>query len=174
MGSEFGQWREWSEERALDWELLGSEAHRNLFHWTSALMNLYRTSPCLYEGDGDPKGFRWLDCDDADHSLLVYLRETESTPESMLFVCNFTPVVRHTRLQLPWDGQWELVLNSDDVQYGGGGVQPCARRVQSEAVEYRGQTQSIQVTLPPLTTFVLKGSRPARKRKSMAPDQILI
>ena len=175
MGCEFGQWREWTEERALDWELLGSESHRGLLSWTSALMNLYRKTPCLYEGDGDPKGFRWLDCDDCDHNYLVFLRETDSTPESMLFVCNMSPVVRHTRLQLPWAGNWELVLNSDDLAFGGSGVQPCAELLTAEPIAYRGQEQSAEVTLPPLTTFVLRGVRPApKKRAAISPSAILL
>lgn len=191
MGSEFGQWREWAETRALDWELLGSEAHRGLLAWTQALMQLYRKTPCLYERDGQPEGFRWLDCDDNNHNLLVFLRETDSTPESILFVCNLSPAVRHTRLQLPWGGDWELVLNSDDHGFGGSGVQPCASKFEAQAVPYRGQEHSVEVTLPPLATFILKSKRPApqpapkglpsrvqgktsSKRGEANPEQILL
>lgn len=164
MGSEFGQWREWSEERALDWELLGSEAHRGLMHWTQALMQLYRSAPCLYELDGQPEGFRWLDCDDREHNLLVFLRESPSTPESLLFVCNFSPVVRHSRLQLPWSGEWKLRLNSDEVGFGGSGVTPCPETIQAQPVPYRGQEHSVEVTLPPLGVLVFQGLRPAPKK----------
>jgi len=161
MGSEFGQWREWSEERALDWELLGSEGHRGLLEWTRALLHLYRSAPCMHAADHLPEGFRWLDCDDAEHSWLVWQRECAHSEEVLVFVSNFTPVVRHTRLQLPYAGNWEVVLNSDDAVFGGSGVRPLAGPVAAEAVPHRGQPFSLEMTLPPLTTVVLRGARPA-------------
>ena len=162
MGSEFGQWAEWSETKALDWELLGNPVHRGLLSYSQALHRLYKSKPALWELDNHPDGFRWLDCDDAENSFVVFLREGRSTLESLVFVCNFTPVARRLRLQLPYPGEWSLLLNSDEAEFGGSAVAPFAgERLKAEAVAHRGQSWSAEITLPPLATVILSAHRPA-------------
>lgn len=159
MGCEWGQRSEWNHDLALDWELLGQPEHIALLLFSRTLHHFYRNHPALYEQDAEPAGFQWLDCDDADHNLLVFQRRSRGDSEVLLFVCNFSPVPRSTRLQLPFAGSWRLELNSDDERFGGSGMRPfVAEQVESEDVAYRGQAQSIAVELPPLATFVLSGT----------------
>jgi 1,4-alpha-glucan branching enzyme len=160
QGCEFGQWTEWNEAKALDWEVLGDEKHLGLLAWTRELYRLYRAEPALWQGDNHPHGFAWLDCDDAENSLLMFLRRPNSeqmqTNDSLLFICNFTPVVRNFRVPLPWEGKWELVLCSDEVRFGGSGVLPALELV-SEDYDWRGKRHSSPATLPPLGTAIFRG-----------------
>lgn len=143
-----------------------------MLSYCQALHRLYRNQPALYELDHDPRGFQWLDCDDADHNLLVFSRQGESDKQVLLFVCNFTPSVRKTRLQLPFGGTWKLLLNSDELEYGGSGLAPLTGDEQrAEEIAYRGLTHSIEVELPPLAVFVLAGRRKA-ERKPKKVDQV--
>lgn len=172
MGVELGQWSEWNHDTALDWALMGNEEHRAMLAYSQALHRLYRNHPACYELDHDPKGFQWLDCDDADHNLLIFRRQGTGD-EVLVFVCNFSPTVRKTRLQLPFGGTWKLLMNSDQVVYGGSGLAPFAGgELTAEEIAHRGQTHSCGVELPPLAVFVLAGRQPvapkSRGRKAKA------
>ena len=94
MGSEFGQRREWSEERELDFFLLGEEQHRQLKDFVGRLNDIYRTTGALYASDCDPKGFYWINADDAYRSIYSFVRRNPRTGQCVLFVVNFTPVAR--------------------------------------------------------------------------------
>jgi 1,4-alpha-glucan branching enzyme len=156
MGGEFGQWREWSHETALDWHLLEHAPHRGLQRWVRDLNTLYRGEAALHELDADPAGFQWLDCNDAEQSTLAYLRRAGSAPDLLLVACNFTPVPRHNhRIGVPRGGTWEEVLNSDAPLYGGSG-QGNLGAVPSNPVAWHGHPHSLVLTLPPLTVIVLR------------------
>jgi len=168
MGAELGQLSEWNHDSAMDWALLGNEEHRALLAYSRALHRLYRNHPALYELDHDPGGFQWLDCDDADHNLLVFRRQGRSDDQVLVFVCNFSPTVRKTRLQLPFGGTWKLLLNSDELEYGGSGLAPLEGDEQvADDIAHRGQTHSCEVHLPPLAVFVL-AARPLAQPGSSA------
>ena len=94
MGGEFGQWREWAHDASLDWDLLDYPAHAGVQRWVRDLNQLYREEPALHELDCDPAGFEWIDCDDAESSVVSLLRKGKSTATLVLAVCNFTPVPR--------------------------------------------------------------------------------
>ena len=162
MGTEFAQWSEWSENRALDWELLGSDVHRAMLSYARSLHHLYREKAAFFELDNHPEGFRWIDCDDAENSFIAFLRQAHSTRESLLFLYNCVPSPRKIRLQLPWGGEWNLLVNSDDQAYGGSGVLPFSPResLKAEAISHRGQPWSAEIVLPPLATVILSGQRP--------------
>ncbi|HKT36333.1 MAG TPA: 1,4-alpha-glucan branching protein GlgB, partial [Nitrospira sp.] len=122
MGGEIGQWNEWTHDRSLDWDLLQQPLHNSLQRWVSDLNRLYRSEPALYEYDIDPAGFEWVDCNDAESSVISLLRKGATTHDLLLVVCNFTPVPRSNyRIGVPRGGYWQEVLNSDAMLYGGGG-----------------------------------------------------
>ena len=122
MGQDFGQLREWSEERELDWFLLAEEEHQQLQLFYKDLLHLYRKNRALYELDTDPEGFEWINKDDTFRSIFSFVRHSKDKKKNLLFVCNFTPVEREDyRVGVPRRKQYKLILNSDDKKYGGTG-----------------------------------------------------
>ena len=114
MGQEFGQLREWSEERELDWFLLGEEKHRDLKDFVQALLKMYRKYPALYGTDTDPSGFEWINADDGDRSIYSFVRKSPTKRNNLLVVCNFTPVERPDyRVGVPKKKQYILVLDEN-------------------------------------------------------------
>ncbi len=114
MGQEFGQLREWSEERELDWFLLGEEKHRELKDFVQTLLKMYCKYPALYGMDTDPSGFEWINADDGDRSIYSFVRKSPTGRNNLLVVCNFTPVDRPDyRVGVPKKKQYTLVLNEN-------------------------------------------------------------
>lgn len=143
MGGEFGQWREWSEERALDWEALHQPAHRQLLAYVQDLYALYQEEPALSRLDGHPDGFAWLDCDNAQACVLSWERRGTKKDRKLVFILNLTPEPKPYRL--PLTGKWRVLLNSDELCYGGSGFAPELQRDKDH------QT----MVLPPLAALVL-------------------
>ena len=122
MGQEFAQLREWSEERELDWYLLAEEEHLQMQSWVRDLLHLYKRNKAMHEMDSSWEGFEWINADDAERSIFSFVRHSRDCKKNLLFVCNFTPVVREDyRVGVPKRKQYKLILNSDDAQYGGTG-----------------------------------------------------
>jgi len=151
MGSEFGQYHEWNHDRALEWDVAEQPLHRGLMDWLGALNALYCEHPALWNDDND--GFEWISYDDRENCVLSYLRVNGD--ERLLFVINFTPMVRGDyRVGVPSAGTWAVRLNSDAEAYGGSGVGPEA--VQSDSIGAHGREQSVVLTLPPLGALVME------------------
>jgi 1,4-alpha-glucan branching enzyme len=170
MGGEIGQWREWSETRELDWQLLAEPDHAGLARWVADLNKLYRAEPALFEVDDDYAGFEWIDANDAIQSVASFVRFPKQPPtpppqpgeappavrarpkgKHVVFVANFTPLPRHDyRLGVPRACRYVEALNSDAPAYGGSG-QGNLGGVDSEPVPAHGFAQSIVLTLPPLS-----------------------
>ncbi|MCI6857833.1 MAG: 1,4-alpha-glucan branching protein GlgB, partial [Eubacterium sp.] len=122
MGQDFGQHREWSEKRELDWFLLEKERNSQLQTFVRDLIHLYRNNKCLYEYDCWPEGFEWINANDGDRSIFSFVRHSASGKNNLLFVVNFTPVDRPKyRVGTTCRRKHTLVLNSDDKKYGGSG-----------------------------------------------------
>ena len=120
MGQEFGQLREWSEERELDWYLLREEKHQKLQAYVSELLMMYKKYPALYAMDRNTEGFEWINADDADRSIFSFVRKSPTGRNNLLFVCNFTPMARPDyRVGVPKKKKYRLILNSADPKYGG-------------------------------------------------------
>jgi len=154
MGGEFAQRREWHHDESLEWHVLQYPLHAGVQRWVRDLNQLYRATPALYELDFSEAGFAWVDCADADTSVLSYLR-LGSSGAPVLVACNFTPVPRaNYRLGVPRAGRWRERLNSDAGDYGGSG-QGNLGSVATEAVAAHGHPQSLRVRLPPLAVVVL-------------------
>jgi 1,4-alpha-glucan branching enzyme len=120
------------------------------------LNRLYRTHPALYEVDFAPNGFQWIDCRDWDASVISFLRRARDPEDFLLFVCNFTPVVRHGyRVGVPRGGIYHERLNTDAQVYGGSNA-GNAGSILAEPIPAHGQPYSLRLTLPPLATLVLR------------------
>ena len=155
MGSEFGQWREWNHDRSLDWHLLQDPAHEGIRRFVQALNYHYRREPALHEVDFEPSGFRWIDCNDNENSIISFLR-VGLQAESVAMVFNFTPVPREQyRLGLPEAGYYAELLNSDSTVYGGSNV-GNGGGVHSEPIPSHGFEHSVSLTIPPLGCLLLK------------------
>ena len=153
MGGEFAQQREWSHDRALDWDLLGDAAHAGMMQWVTDLNRLYRSEPALHADGFTPEGFRWVLCDDPGHGVIAFMRL--GAGRQMLVACNLCPVTRLAfRLGVPIAGRWQEQLNSDAVCYGGSGTGNLGG-VESSTWSAHGQSQSISLTIPPLATLYL-------------------
>jgi 1,4-alpha-glucan branching enzyme len=149
MGDELAQRREWDHEGSLDWHLLDAPAHGGILRWVSDLNRLYREQGALHERDADPGGFAWTQPNEADTSLLSFLRMS-SDGSPLLVVCNFTPVPRSNVLVgVPSGGYWQELLNSDAENYGGSGWGNLGG-VEAQPVPVQGSPWTLTVTVPPL------------------------
>jgi 1,4-alpha-glucan branching enzyme len=159
MGCEFAQRREWTHEGQLEWWVLRHAEHAGMQRWVSDLNALYRAEPALHELDFDKAGFEWVDCHDADASVISFLRRPrEGSP--VLVVCNFTPVPRTNYIVgVPEGGYWHELLNSDAAIYGGGGFGNFGG-VEAAPVAAQGRFHSVALALPPLAAvFLSPGKR---------------
>ncbi len=148
MGQDFAQLREWSEKRELDWYLLAEAEHQQIQNWTKDLLHLYKRNKAMYELDNSWEGFEWVNADDKARSIFSFIRHSKEGKKNLLFVCNFTPVERDDyRVGVPRRKQYKLVLNSDDVIYGGKGKKrPLVYKAQK--AECDGRPYSFAYKLP--------------------------
>ena len=122
MGQEFGQEREWSEARELDWFLLENDLNRGMQEYMKELLNLYHKYPCLYEIDNDWGGFEWVNADDAERSTYSFIRKSSDGKKNLLFVLNMTPVAREDYcVGVPKRKKYRTVLCSTQERFGGSG-----------------------------------------------------
>ncbi|MFY0406165.1 1,4-alpha-glucan branching protein GlgB [Solicola sp. PLA-1-18] len=158
MGSEFGQEREWSEERSLDWGHLDDPGHAGLLRFVHDLNVAYRERPALWGADHDPTGFTWIDADDRDHNVFSYLRS--SGDDQLVCVVNFAGVPHEDfRVGLPSGGTWRQVLSSDDLAYGGSGVVNDETLTADEGFAWNGWPSSVGLRVPPLGAVWLEPVR---------------
>jgi 1,4-alpha-glucan branching enzyme len=154
MGGEFGQRREWTHDGELEWWVLRHAEHAGVQRWLADVNRVYRALPALHAADFDPSGFEWIDCNDADNSVLSFLRLAPGAAP-LVVVCNFTPVPRQNyAIGVPVGGRWIEVLNSDATVYGGSGMGNLGA-VDAAPVSAHGRPRSLTLTLPPLAIVVL-------------------
>ena len=156
MGQDFGQLREWSEKRELDWDLLEDEKHSHLQSFVKGLLTIYKKYPAMYELDDHPEGFEWINPNDGYRSIFSFVRHSKSGRNSLLFVCNFTPMARPDyRVGVPKKKKYTLLLNSDDAKFGGEGTErPTV--YQAEKSECDGRPYSFAYELPPYGVAIFK------------------
>jgi 1,4-alpha-glucan branching enzyme len=160
MGGEFGQWREWHHDECLEWHLVQFAPHVGLQKWVEDLNRLYRREAALHELDFDWAGFEWIDTNDAEQSVLGFIRKGRSTDDLFLVVGNFTPVPRvNYRVGVPRGGVWKEMLNSDAEEYGGSGWGNLGGVV-SAPIASHGRPYSLTLSLPPLAAVFLKSEGP--------------
>ncbi|NLE95083.1 MAG: 1,4-alpha-glucan branching protein GlgB [Dehalococcoidia bacterium] len=156
MGGEIAQWNEWNHDGSIDWHLLDYDRHARMREWVSRLNRAHREVPALHEQDCVSSGFEWISADDVDQSVVAFLRKSADGSDVVLVVCNYTPVPRHNyRVGVPCDGEWKVLLNSDDAVFGGSGMFSPAT-VAASSFTWHGRPYSIEFTLPPLSTVFLR------------------
>ncbi|MBI1395055.1 MAG: 1,4-alpha-glucan branching protein GlgB [Betaproteobacteria bacterium] len=155
MGGEFGQRREWQHDEELEWFVLRYPLHDGLQRWMGDLNHFYREEDALHAADFSPEGFAWIDCNDAEASVLSFLRRSDDSGRTVLVVCNATPVPRENyRVGVPVGGLWRERLNSDAAIYGGSGLGNFGQ-VEAAPVAAHGHFHSLSLTLPPLSVLYL-------------------
>jgi len=158
MGMEFGQTQEWNCSLDLDWGLLNQESHRQLKQFVADLNALYRQEPALYTDDFSDSGFEWIDCNDAEHSVVSFLRRDRHSDEAVVVVCNLMPTAQYDYwVGVPEPGYYQERLNSDAIAYGGSGVGNGDGQT-SHRWDHPRWPQALSLTLPPLGVLVLKRS----------------
>jgi 1,4-alpha-glucan branching enzyme len=156
MGAELGQWDEWSHDRSLDWHLLDNPAHSGLRRYVQVLNRLHRSERSLHECDFEPSGFRWIDCNDNENSVLSFVRFARDRRDCVVVLLNFTPVPRADyRVGVPEPGRYAELVNSDSALFGGSNLGNLGE-VQSEPVASHGFDQSLRLVIPPLSCVMLK------------------
>ena len=154
MGCEFAQGQEWDHSRSLDWYVLDYPYHQGVQKMVTDLNQIYRQSSALHRYDFEGQGFEWLDCNDAAHSVLSYLRKSEN--ETIIVALNFTPIVRsHYRLGVAQLGNYQIIFNSDSEFYSGSNVHNELSIV-AEPTPWMGKPYSIAVNLPPLAGLLIR------------------
>jgi 1,4-alpha-glucan branching enzyme len=156
MGCEIAQWKEWSHEESIEWDSLQYPSHADVQRWVKDLNRLYRSEPALYEQDFSNDGFEWIDIHDWENSCISFLRKGKSPENTILVVCNFTPVPRYNyHLGVPSAGFWKEILNSDAQIYGGSGHGNFGG-VEASPMPSHGKSCSVSITLPPLGVLFFK------------------
>jgi 1,4-alpha-glucan branching enzyme len=156
MGAEFGQPSEWNHDSSLEWHLLEEAPHREIKETIAQLNRLYKSEPALYEKSFEGEGFEWVDFQDAESSVISFLRKGIDPKDNILVVCNLTPVPRENyRIGVPQQGTWKEIFNSDDSALGGSNVKNHTE-IKSEAVPTHHKEQSVSLTLPPMGVIYLK------------------
>jgi 1,4-alpha-glucan branching enzyme len=161
MGNEFAQDREWNHDISLDWHLLSHPIHLGISKLYQTLNKTYQATPALYECDHDPSGFRWIDHNNAEQSVVSLLRRNASNTEQVVAIANFTPIPRDKfRVGVEKQGNYSLILNTDNVEFGGSGYLSSNNMVcKSEHKPWNDCAYSVVLTLPPLSVIMLQWNR---------------
>ncbi len=163
MGCEFAQTSEWNHEKSLDWHLLEFAPHQSMQHFFAALNKCYTSTPALYQKSYDGTGFEWIDNTDHIGSIMVFMRKGNVADEQVVVVMNMTPMTRNDyRIGLPSTGEWEELINSDDIGFGGSG---CGNgHFFANHIAWQNQPYSASIAIPPLGGIILKRKVNARSR----------
>ena len=167
MGGEFAQYSEWSEARSLDWHLLQYADHQEMQAYVKELNHLYAEEPAFWAEDFDPNGFQWIECDDAESSIVSFVRRSQE--KELVFLCNFTPVVhRGFSLGVPQEGVYHERLNSDAARFGGSDV-INAVPLQSRAEPAGRCPFRVELDVPPLGMVILEREQPKKQPRAKKP-----
>ena len=167
MGGEFAQHSEWSEARSLDWHLLQYADHQEMQAYVKELNHLYAEESAFWAEDFDPNGFQWIECDDAESSIVSFVRRSQE--KELVFLCNFTPVVhRGFSLGVPQEGVYHERLNSDAARFGGSDV-INAVPLQSRAEPAGRCPFRVELDVPPLGMVILEREQPKKQPRAKKP-----
>jgi len=156
MGGEFGQGEEWNFQQSLDWHILEFEPHKGVQKLVAALNAMYQKEPALYEKQFSSEGFEWIDYNDAENSVLSYIRKGNQEKDNVIMVCNMTPVPREKyRVGVPSKGKYKLIFNSDEAQYAGSDYS-VKKQYTSETEAWQFRENSMILDLPPLSMMAFK------------------
>lgn len=161
MGNEFAQTGEWNFTQSLDWHLLKYPVHKGMHDFVKKLNHLYRNETALYENNFSSDGMEWVEANDADNSIYIYLRKGKKDDDVLMVVLNLTPRVFDYKIGVDEGTNWEVILNSDDDEFAGSGVQ--AEIVDEEDDEWMYRANAIILKLPPLAGVVLRQKKTKKK-----------
>lgn len=171
MGGEFGQFIEWDYKQELDWLLLDYKKHQLTQDFMQELNQVYLKEKALWELDHEHEGFRWIEADDYEQSVISFVRNSESEAQQLVVILNFTPVPRDNyRIGVPGPGEYELLLNSDQKVFGGSDYETAAR-IKTEEIPFHGFNHSISINLPPLAGIYLKLKQETKKPKKSTSEE---
>ncbi|WP_042721215.1 1,4-alpha-glucan branching protein GlgB [Flavobacterium sp. B17] len=154
MGDEFGQTNEWNFRKSLDWQLLVYPVHKGLQKLVKDLNHIYRNETALYENQFSGYGFEWIQADDTENSVYIYLRKEQEKNDRCMVILNLTPKVIDYKIGVNAGSHWEVIFNSDDEQYAGSGVKADIFEEKNE--DFMNHKKSISINLPPLAGIILK------------------
>ena len=155
MGTEFGQGQEWNSTQILDWYVLDYPYHQGIQRLVKQLNELYRDLPALHQYEFDWRGFEWLDCNDADNSVLSFVRRGDN--QFVVVVINLTPQPHHGyRIGVPEAGRYREIFNSDSEFYAGSNMGNGGGALIADELPWMNRSCSISLTLPPLAAIVLQ------------------
>ena len=167
MGQEYAQTAEWNEGASLEWELLEYPVHKNMQDYVKALNRLYREHPALYEMDYDPDGFEWINCSYQNESMIIFLRKSRKSEETLLFICNFDNMEHEKfRVGVPFHGKYKEIFNTDAKDFGGEG-RVNGRVKTSRKLEWDEKDNSIEVYIPPMSVSIYTCTQAA---ETVKPD----
>lgn len=157
MGSEFGQFIEWRNREGLEFKLVDEfDMHRDTQKFFSDINVFYKENEALWKYDCDPKGFEWIDADNAAQSIIVFMRKADKLEDTLIYVCNFTPnAYNDFNIGVPFLGEYKEVFNTDSKEYGGSG-QTIEGPLYSRNGSWQKQKYHLNVKVPPMGTLVLK------------------
>ena len=156
MGAEFGQIKEWNFEGSLDWHLLEYDYHKGIKNYITDLNSVYKNHPALYEKQFEADGFEWINYTDNENAVLSYIRKGKNEKDTLIVICNFTPVVREDyRIGLPKNGKLIELFNSDATIYGGSGLSN-SNPISIVSIPWNGRDFSVAINLPPLGISIFK------------------
>ncbi len=162
MGQEFAQFSEWNFQKELDWLLLEYEKHNKMKNFVKMLNHKYLSTKAFWEIDDSWEGFRWISNDDNEQSVIAFER-IDKTGNKLIIVCNFVPVLREDyRIGAPEKGSYNIVLNTDDVAFGGNGIIK-EKNFKAEKIPMHGLEHSVNLKLPPLSVLYLEKRKYKRK-----------
>ena len=161
MGNEFAQTGEWNFTRSLDWHLLQYPVHKGMQDFVKKINHLYTSETALYENNFSPDGMEWVEANDADNSIYIYLRKGKSEDDVLMVVLNLTPRVFDYKIGVDEGTNWEVILNSDDEEFAGSGVN--AEIIDEEDDEWMYRANAIILKLPPLAGVILRQKKAQKK-----------
>ena len=173
MGNDIGQYSEWNEAKSIDWHVLGNDFNCKLNLFLKDLFKLYKKEPAFWERDTYPEGFEWIECDDAENSVVSFVRHGANVEDLIVIICNFTPkTVEGYDVGVPYEGYYKEILNSDDEKYGGSGV-INKKAVRSKKEHCNRCANKITINLPPLATsiFTLTPNSRGKLKKTVEEEE---
>ena len=171
MGNDIGQYSEWNEAKSIDWHVLENDFNCKLNLFLQDLFKLYKKEPAFWERDTYPEGFDWIECDDAENSVVSFVRHGANVEDLIVIICNFTPkTVEGYDVGVPYEGYYKEILNSDDEKYGGSGV-INKKAVRSKKEHCNRCANKITINLPPLATSVFTLTPNSRGKLKKAVEE---
>lgn len=171
MGNDIGQYSEWNEAKSIDWHVLENDFNCKLNLFLQDLFKLYKKEPAFWERDTYPEGFEWIECDDAENSVVSFVRHGANVEDLIVIICNFTPkTVEGYDVGVPYEGYYKEILNSNDEKYGGSGV-INKKAVRSKKEHCNRCANKITINLPPLATSVFTLTPNSRGKLKKAVEE---